>query len=66
MITQNGAPNTSEPRGNVDAGWSKKGKTERQILVWSDGHKKGGNVPLPWMMDVGAFQARGVRFPPVL
>lgn len=46
--------------------WDSRRRGNRtQILVWSDGHKKGGKVPLPWMMDVGAFQVRGVRPPPV-
>lgn len=52
-------------RANADTEWSKKGKQNAGpgLVRWT---QEGGNVPLPWMMDVGAFQVRGARPPSVL
>jgi len=63
MISQNRALDATELR--VNTGQSKKGKRRTQVLLWSGGSKKGANVPLSWMIDVGAFQVRGVRPPSV-
>jgi len=62
MISQNRALDATEPRAN--AGQSKKGKQNAgfALVRWK---QEGANVPLSWMIDVGAFQVRGVRPPPV-
>jgi len=46
--------------------WDSRGREKQNAgpgpVRWT---QEGGNVPLPWMMDVGAFQVRGVRPPPL-